>query len=245
MARILVADDEPDIRELVALNLRIDGHQVETAGDGDAALILAAATRPDLLVLDVMMPGRDGFSVLEAIKSDTTGLANIPVILLTARTDRLDRIRGGIEGAVVYVTKPFSVAALRQTISTVLRGDPEPDLRLRAQRAALADLARVESGVVGSDNQPRPRLTRLEPQGPFARPRTDRPVLDLSPLSPRQRQIADAVATSRNLAAAADELGVSRTHVYASLRRMAERVGVASGPELARALRSPGTADRA
>ncbi|MCU4186988.1 response regulator [Acidiferrimicrobium sp. IK] len=240
MARILVADDDPDIRELVALNLRIDGHHVDTAGDGEQALAKATTLRPDLLVLDVMMPGRDGFSVLEAIKADTQGLAEMPVILLTARSDRLDRIRGGIEGAVVYVTKPFSVAALRRQIYEVLRGEPEPELRLRAQRAALADLARVEAGTAAADGQPRPRLTRLEPQGPAYRPPPVESPIDLGLLSPRQREIALVVAAAASLPAAAGELGVSRTHIYASLRRMAEKLGLRNGPELARALRDSG-----
>lgn len=237
MARILVADDDPDIRELVALNLRIDGHQVDTAGDGEQALAQAVALRPDLLLLDVMMPGRDGFSVLEAIKSGTDGLADIPVILLTARTDRLDRIRGGIEGAVVYVTKPFSVAGLRHQIYEVLRGEPERTLRLRAQRSALADLARLEAGTATAAGQPRPRLTRLEPQGPVAgRPPVQAPI-DLAALSDRQREIAHIVASSLTLAAAAERLGVSRTNVYASLHRMAGKLGLGSGPELAQVLR--------
>lgn len=245
MAHVLVVDDEPDIRALVALNLRIDGHHVSTAIDGEQALTTAAALRPELIVLDLMMPGRDGFSVLESLKADTTGLASVPVVLLTARSDRMDRIRGGIEGAVVYLTKPFSVSSLRQTVAAVLDEGDEPGLRLRAQRNALADLARVESGTEAGTSVARPRLTRLEPQGPPPpRPVSEAPI-DRSQWSVRQLKIGEVVATAPSLTAAAITLGVSRTYVYAALRHMAEKAGVESGPEVARLLRSLDESTRA
>lgn len=243
MADILVVDDEPDIRELIRVNLSRDGHCVQLAGDGEEALASAAEHRPELVVLDVMMPGRDGFSVLEALKGGD--LAEVPVLMLTARTDAMDRIRGGIEGAVVYLTKPFSVAKLRKTVSEILAGGPEPCLRRRAQQEALTQLARVESGHDDLDDeakprQPRPRLTRLEPGG-LAHGSPDRPPPTAFPshlLSKRQGEVVHAIVSTESLSDAAEFLGISRAYLYASLRRIAAKVGATSGPELARALRS-------
>ena len=236
MAKVLVVDDEPDIRDLVSVNLRMDGHEVVTAADGDEAVAAAASDAPDLIILDVMMPGRDGFAVLEALKADR-GLANIPVVLLTARTERIDRIRGGIEGAVVYLTKPFSVTELLTSVQEVLHVD-EGEARRVAITAALSELARLESGTDDAGELARPRLTRFEPHGPRSMPSTSKaPVIDRSKLSVRQAEVLDAVVGAPTLIDAARILGVSRSYLYATLSRVAQLLGATSGPDVVRLAR--------
>ena len=147
MATILVVDDEPDIRTLVQLNLELDGHRVVTAANGAEALELIADEVPDLMLLDLMMPEVDGWTVLETIKAASDLDVNrIPVVMLTANDAADARLRGGIEGAIKYLTKPFSPTVLREEINGALAGDPEPLQRRRSQQAALEQLARIEKG---------------------------------------------------------------------------------------------------
>jgi DNA-binding response OmpR family regulator len=128
MSRILVVDDEPRIVEVVRAYLEREGHDVSVAHDGDAALAATAASSPDLLVLDVMLPGRSGFDVLRALRAGGAGPA---VILLTARDDVIDRVAGLELGADDYVTKPFEPRELVARVGAVLR-------RLRAADPATA-----------------------------------------------------------------------------------------------------------
>src|SRR5205085_10684686 len=118
-----------------------------TAANGAEALELVADEVPDVMLLDLMMPEVDGWTVLETIKAAADLDVNrIPVLMLTAN-DAIDaRIRGGIEGAIRYLTKPFSPTVLRDEVKTALDGDPEPEKRRRAQQAALEQLARIEKG---------------------------------------------------------------------------------------------------
>jgi len=118
MARILVVDDEPHIVEVVSAYLAREGHQVDTATDGDVALQLARDGRPDLLVLDVMLPGRSGFDVLRQLR--TEGIASA-VVMLTARDEVIDRVAGLEMGADDYLTKPFEPRELVARIGAVLR----------------------------------------------------------------------------------------------------------------------------
>jgi DNA-binding response OmpR family regulator len=125
MARILVVDDEPHIVEVVSAYLAREGHDVVTAADGDEAFGLARAEVPDILVLDVMLPGRSGFDVLRQLRAEGNSSA---VILLTARDDVIDRVAGLEIGADDYVTKPFEPRELVARVSAVLRrlGDRAP-----------------------------------------------------------------------------------------------------------------------
>src|SRR4051794_13514157 len=238
MATVLVVDDEGDIRELVRINLELDGHSVLTAPDGTKALELARQKTPDLILLDVMMPGLDGWEVLSRLKADSeAALSNIPVLMLTARSDDMDRIRGGIEGAIRYITKPFSVAALRAEVAKAMEGEPEPIKRRHAQHAALERLARLEKGEASevATTAARPRLTRFEaptspPPTPGSRPRTPPP--GLSTLSAKQVELLSTVGKTPTVRQAAEQLAVSRSNVYASLRRIARKLGVRSVPEL-------------
>jgi DNA-binding response OmpR family regulator len=118
MSTILVVDDEPHIREVVGSYLVREGHEVRYAGDGDAALASALEDEPDLIVLDVMLPGRSGFDVLRELR--TAGRRSA-VILLTARDDVIDRVAGLEIGADDYVTKPFEPRELVARVGAVLR----------------------------------------------------------------------------------------------------------------------------
>jgi two-component system, OmpR family, alkaline phosphatase synthesis response regulator PhoP len=109
--RILAVDDEKNIRRLVEVNLARAGYQVETACDGREALERVALRRPDMVVLDVMMPFIDGFEVLRRLKADP-GTADIPVLMLTAKAQDADIMRGWTGGCDTYLTKPFNPAEL-------------------------------------------------------------------------------------------------------------------------------------
>ncbi|MGI8794590.1 MAG: response regulator [Acidimicrobiales bacterium] len=235
MARILIVDDEPDIRELVRLNLELAGHEIIEAADGVEGAELAVGEHPDLIVLDVMMPNMDGFEVLAQLKATPDPLvAEIPVIMLTARSDDLDRVQGGIEGALRYLTKPFAPAELREQVEVALAAS-EPQERLKTQRAALADLARIERGDGAAPSSVSPRLTKLDrpPEQPTAaRPAPPAALERMASMSAKQSELLEVVATTPTVSEAAARLQVSRSNVYASLRRIARKLGVASVPEL-------------
>ncbi len=119
MARILVADDDVDIRELVEFKLSTLGHEVVAVADGAAAIDACKAQRPDLAVLDVMMPGVSGLDAIRAIRADPA-LADLPVILLTARAQESDVETGFDSGADDYITKPFSPRELASRVQALL-----------------------------------------------------------------------------------------------------------------------------
>jgi DNA-binding response OmpR family regulator len=119
---VLVVDDEPMVREVVSRYLRRDGLDVHELGDGDAAIQWLDSHRPDLVVLDVMLPGTDGLSVLRRLRA----VSAVPVIMLTARTDELDRVLGLELGADDYVVKPFSPRELAIRVRNMLRRAAAP-----------------------------------------------------------------------------------------------------------------------
>lgn len=237
MARVLVVDDEADIRRLVRFSLELDGHQVTEAADGLEALRALGPGAPDVMVLDVTMPRLDGWEVLVRMKAGAgAGGVDLPVIMLTALAADVDRIRGGIEGAVRYLTKPFDPDDLRMEVQRALE-EPEPVQRRRAALDALEHLAALERTDGGGDRAPaaRPHITRLG--GPLdAAPFRPRPrrlgIEQVQRLSARQGELLRAVAATPTVLAAAERLGVSRSNVYASLRRIARRLEVASVTEL-------------
>jgi two-component system OmpR family response regulator len=116
--QVLVVDDEPNIRDLVQVALQFHGCSVTTAGSGKDALRQAESTRPDLIVLDVMMPDMDGFEVCRRLRAAGN---EVPVIFLTARDTSSDTVTGLAIGGDDYVTKPFSVEALVARVRAVLR----------------------------------------------------------------------------------------------------------------------------
>jgi two-component system OmpR family response regulator/two-component system alkaline phosphatase synthesis response regulator PhoP len=107
-ARVLVVEDEPAIRELISLHLKLEGYGVVPSGDGAEALRLARAERFDLIVLDIMLPGLDGISVLGAIRRDSAN-QDTPILMLTARREEPDKVLGLETGADDYLTKPFGI----------------------------------------------------------------------------------------------------------------------------------------
>ena len=135
MSQILVVEDDPDIADLIRHYLEKSGHAVQVLGSGAAVLPKVRADRPDLIVLDLMLPGLDGLMVCQALRSDPLTAA-IPIIMVTARGDEADRIAGLELGADDYVTKPFSAKELVARVSALLRRtqrlDPaEPVVRYR------------------------------------------------------------------------------------------------------------------
>ncbi len=137
-ARVLVVDDEDHITELVAMALGYNGFDVERAASGRAALLAAAGRRPDLIVLDVMLPDLDGFEVARRIRSAEGAGSHVPIIFLTARDATADKVEGLRLGSDDYVTKPFSIEELVERVKAVLRrtGGSGPGER----RLSFADL---------------------------------------------------------------------------------------------------------
>jgi DNA-binding response OmpR family regulator len=145
MSKILVVDDEPSIVDVLTYNLAKAGHQPIVARDGEQALKLARAERPDLVILDLMLPGIDGLEVCRALRKD----GDLPIIMLTAKDEEVDRVVGLEIGADDYIVKPFSPRELMARVKAVLRrAQPKPtdtapalqvgDLRLDVTRRAVA-----------------------------------------------------------------------------------------------------------
>lgn len=136
--RVLVVDDEPSMRALCRVNLRAAGIEVLEAGDGEAALALAQAERPDLVLLDVMMPGLDGWEVARRLAA-AKATRGIPVVFLSARAEPSDKLRGHEAGAVAYITKPFDVVTLSQRIESIVA-----DVRAGESERLRSELVRGE-----------------------------------------------------------------------------------------------------
>lgn len=147
---MLVVDDEPTLRELVSYNLRKDGYAVEMAEDGRAALLAARRNPPDLVVLDVMLPGLDGFQVCRLLRQES----NVPILVLSARGEEFDRVHGLELGADDYLTKPFAMRELMARVRSLLRRAQMPSTLEDGDAAALtADRIAANSGapVVAGD----------------------------------------------------------------------------------------------
>jgi DNA-binding response OmpR family regulator len=114
---ILIVEDEASLQETLAYNLKRSGYQVLTAGDGQAALQVSRSHQPDLIILDVMLPIFDGFEVCRILRQET----NIPILMLTARDEEIDRVIGLEIGADDYLTKPFSMRELQARVKALLR----------------------------------------------------------------------------------------------------------------------------
>ena len=119
-SRVLVVEDEPDIRDLLVFHLERDGFQVTKCKSGPEALRLVRAARPDLVLLDLMLPDMDGLEVCRRLRQDPT-TQSVPIVMLTARDDEVDRVLGLELGADDYVVKPFSPRELVARIRAVLR----------------------------------------------------------------------------------------------------------------------------
>src|SRR6185369_9859072 len=156
MATVLIIEDNADLAYGLRNNLEIEGYAVDVAADGEEGLARARQSRPDLVILDLMLPRLDGFRVLRALRAD--GLS-MPVLILTARGEEADKVRGLRLGADDYVTKPFGLLELLARVEALLRrvsrtahppvhrfGDVEvdPALRIVRLRGRAVDLAPKE-----------------------------------------------------------------------------------------------------
>ena len=119
MSKILVVDDSPTTLKLVTKTLASTGHHIITAGDGDEAVQKAETEHPDLMVLDVVMPHKNGFQVCRQLKTNAT-TKDIKIILLTSKDQQVDRFWGMKQGADAYITKPFEEAELLATVTQLL-----------------------------------------------------------------------------------------------------------------------------
>lgn len=144
MTRILAVDDEPLYQHLLRVNLEKEGYEVVTAGNGEDALEMVTSRNPDLVIMDVMMPRLDGISTCERIRQFST----IPIIMLTARGEEADRVRGLNAGADDYVVKPFSATELVARVRAVLRraknADQATQSRFFTHGNLRIDFARAE-----------------------------------------------------------------------------------------------------
>jgi two-component system, OmpR family, alkaline phosphatase synthesis response regulator PhoP len=118
MSRILIVEDSSELAEGIRYNLSLEGYEVRVAGTGPDAIDVVGEWVPDLVILDLMLPGADGYQVLKAIRRQSNRL---PVIILSARTEEQDKIRGFRLDADQYVTKPFSILELIERIAALLR----------------------------------------------------------------------------------------------------------------------------
>lgn len=152
--KILVVDDEISLQETLAYNLKKQGYEVQTTGDGAEALDLAREIKPDLIILDVMLPGLDGFEICRILRREMT----TPVLMLTARDDEIDRVVGLEVGADDYLAKPFSMRELIARVKALLR-------RVRLVReevtAVQADKEKPKAEILEFDNL-RIDMTRRE-----------------------------------------------------------------------------------
>ena len=152
--KILVVDDEISLQETVAYNLRKQGYEVQTTGDGEEALELARDIEPNLIILDVMLPGLDGFEICRILRQEMS----TPVLMLTARDDEIDRVVGLEVGADDYMAKPFSMRELIARVKAMLR-------RVRLIREeidqAAAGTPSIKSEILEFDNL-RINMTRRE-----------------------------------------------------------------------------------
>jgi len=136
-ARVLVVDDEENIRELLSVSLKFQGYDVVTAANGPEALDICRTRRPDLLVLDVMMPGMDGFGLLKRLRDD--GIV-APALFLSARESVADKVNGLTIGGDDYVTKPFSLEEVVARLEVMLRRSGFVDPAQRPTRIVFADI---------------------------------------------------------------------------------------------------------
>lgn len=137
MARIFVVEDDEAIRQVLHAHLALVGHRVRMAQDARQARAMLAAGEPDLALLDVMLPGEDGFSLAEAFMA-----AGVPVLFVTARTAVYDRVRGLTMGAQDYILKPFEPAELLARVENILRRTHREDARFACGELALDFAAR-------------------------------------------------------------------------------------------------------
>jgi len=136
--KILVVEDEPTLQETLAYNLQKQGYAVEIVSDGRAALEAARSMKPDLLLLDIMLPGLDGLEITRILRREM----NVPIIMLTARDDEIDRVVGLEMGADDYLTKPFSMRELMARVKAQLRRSRlhQEELERTTEKSSLQEM---------------------------------------------------------------------------------------------------------
>jgi DNA-binding response OmpR family regulator len=148
MKKVLVIDDEPTLVATLRYNLEREGYQVITASDGDSGLSLARSNRPDLIILDLMLPVIDGFEVCRLLRREMT----VPILMLTAKADEVDKVVGLELGADDYVTKPFSMRELLARVRALLRraeATPAAEAEVVTAADLQVDLRRREASRQG------------------------------------------------------------------------------------------------
>ena len=226
--RILTVEDDPAIRRGIVDALEFAGYRALQAKDGHAGLEMALAADFDLLILDVVLPGPDGFEILQRVRQIRPTL---PVIMLTARGDESDRVRGLRDGADDYVVKPFGVKELMARVEAVLRRSPE--------RPTDVDLIEVEGGTV---DLLRREVRLVDGQGADGR---------RAELSQREVELLRYLAANRGRAIARDELlanvwrispkGLSTRTIDMHIARLREKLGDDSGcPRIVLTVRGKG-----
>jgi DNA-binding response OmpR family regulator len=160
--RILVVDDDKSIVKVLSVYLEQSGYQVLTASDGDMALHILRRERPDLVILDLMMPHRDGWEVTHIVRADNA-LAATPIIMLTARVEDTDKIVGLELGADDYITKPFNAREVVARVKALLRRTKLDKLPSAAPHVLVAGGLRldIDQRILNVDSQP-VELTRTE-----------------------------------------------------------------------------------
>ena len=139
MSNILIVDDEQDIVELLSYNLEKEGFSTVKANDGEAALELVRSAKPDLMLLDLMLPKMNGLDVCKAVRRNPE-TANLPIIMLTAKGDEIDKIIGLEIGADDYITKPFSVKELIARVRSILRRTQDVDKKTGNEEFEYKDM---------------------------------------------------------------------------------------------------------
>jgi CheY-like chemotaxis protein/DNA-binding CsgD family transcriptional regulator len=225
-ARVLVVDDDDAVRETVCLSLSHSGYTVERAPNGETALDHVREDPPDVVLLDVMMPGMNGWQVLRSLKADPK-TRDVPVVMLTALAEERDVIQGQLEGAVSHVTKPFTVPELLDTVAQALLppDENEPERRRETIRALVRRLAEIDAGRTAESTVHLSRLesARPRPPGPGGEGRRS-DVID--GLTPRQTAVARELARGQSPRQVAEQLGVTPSNVYATRQRVARKFGV-------------------
>lgn len=225
---VLVVEDESDLASLVEVNLQLAGYDVLTAPDGEVALEVIDRDQPDLVLLDVMMPGIDGWTVLRRVK-EAEETRDLPVIMLTALSEERDLIQGHLQGAVQYVTKPFEMRGLLGAVEAALR-PPTDEERAERRRLTMTMLQRLAELETGRTADTTVRLSALERTPTVDEPSTDAATADqragLATLTEKQRWLAAALGAGWPARRIAEHLEVSRSNVYATRRRVARRLGV-------------------
>jgi DNA-binding response OmpR family regulator len=140
--RILLVEDDPDIADLLALHLRDEGHEVDVVDDGDDGLARALECRYDLIVLDIMLPGTDGFDICRRLRQEK---CHIPILMVTAKTEEVDKVLGLELGADDYITKPFSIREVLARVKAIFR---RVEVDQEAQRADEEDASIEYDGLV-------------------------------------------------------------------------------------------------